>query len=202
MKHETSEAAIHGSDGLDTLANLAILGESESISGSSVAGADLPTTTRHPRHRPGCSCIVCIQPPSGKGPKHKQSCTCNVCNTVRRRFRTLMMRRGGKGQSESSSDPPTCPTSPTPPMSPQPSAGGAYVGDVGSKGQSGIAVDVGPSPSPIGSAVAGMILFWCVAFFYYFTFFFPPSYTQTCCIANMTDHLLPHSYVMILYYLD
>ncbi|XP_078156962.1 B3 domain-containing protein Os07g0563300-like isoform X2 [Carex rostrata] len=159
VKHETSEAAIHGSDGLDTLANLAILGESESISGSSVAGADLPTTTRHPRHRPGCSCIVCIQPPSGKGPKHKQSCTCNVCNTVRRRFRTLMMRRGGKGQSESSSDPPTCPTSPTPPMSPQPSAGGAYVGDVGPKGQSGIVVDVGPSPSPIGSAVAGMILF-------------------------------------------
>jgi hypothetical protein len=55
---------------------------------SSVAAA----TTRHPRHRPGCSCIVCIQPPSGKG-KHKPTCTCNVCMTVKRRFKTLMMRK-------------------------------------------------------------------------------------------------------------
>ncbi|XP_024380835.1 B3 domain-containing transcription repressor VAL2 isoform X1 [Physcomitrium patens] len=50
-------------------------------------------TTKHPRHRPGCTCIVCIQPPSGKGPKHKASCICNVCLTVKRRFRTLMQRR-------------------------------------------------------------------------------------------------------------
>lgn len=56
------------------------------------------TTTRHPRHRPGCSCIVCIQPPSGKG-KHKPTCTCNVCMTVKRRFKTLMMRKK-KRQSE------------------------------------------------------------------------------------------------------
>ncbi|XP_048321287.1 B3 domain-containing protein Os07g0563300 isoform X2 [Ziziphus jujuba] len=80
-------------EGLDTLANLAIMGEGESLQSSSQA------TTKHPRHRPGCSCIVCIQPPSGKGPKHKQSCTCNVCLTVKRRFRTLMMRREKK-QSE------------------------------------------------------------------------------------------------------
>ncbi|XP_062188787.1 B3 domain-containing protein Os07g0563300-like isoform X1 [Phragmites australis] len=76
---------IDASDGLDTLANLAILGEGEALPSQ--------PTTRHPRHRPGCSCIVCIQPPSGKGPKHKQTCTCNVCMTVRRRFRTLMLRR-------------------------------------------------------------------------------------------------------------
>ncbi|KAG7960194.1 hypothetical protein I3843_10G111400 [Carya illinoinensis] len=80
-------------EGLDTLANLAILGEGESLPASSQA------TTKHPRHRPGCSCIVCIQPPSGKGPKHKQTCTCNVCLTVKRRFRTLMLRREKK-QSE------------------------------------------------------------------------------------------------------
>ncbi|KAI3742794.1 hypothetical protein L1987_60490 [Smallanthus sonchifolius] len=49
-------------------------------------------TTKHPRHRPGCSCIVCIQPPSGKG-KHKPTCTCNVCMTVKRRFKTLMLRK-------------------------------------------------------------------------------------------------------------
>lgn len=80
-------------EGLDTLANLAILGEGEALQTSSQA------TTKHPRHRPGCSCIVCIQPPSGKGPKHKQTCTCNVCLTVKRRFRTLMLRREKK-QSE------------------------------------------------------------------------------------------------------
>lgn len=80
-------------EGLDTLANLAILGEGEGLTASSQA------TTKHPRHRPGCSCIVCIQPPSGKGPKHKQTCTCNVCLTVKRRFHTLMLRREKK-QSE------------------------------------------------------------------------------------------------------
>ena len=80
-------------EGLDTLANLAILGEGDSLPASGQA------TTKHPRHRPGCSCIVCIQPPSGKGPKHKQTCTCNVCLTVKRRFRTLMLRREKK-QSE------------------------------------------------------------------------------------------------------
>lgn len=70
--------------GLDALATAATLGDNEEPS----AGA----TTRHPRHRPGCSCIVCIQPPSGKG-KHKPSCVCNVCMTVKRRFKTLMMRK-------------------------------------------------------------------------------------------------------------
>ncbi|KAK9727337.1 hypothetical protein RND81_05G274400 [Saponaria officinalis] len=70
--------------GLDALATAATLGDNAEAS----AGA----TTRHPRHRPGCSCIVCIQPPSGKG-KHKSSCVCNVCLTVKRRFKTLMMRK-------------------------------------------------------------------------------------------------------------
>ncbi|KAJ6929237.1 B3 domain-containing protein [Populus alba x Populus x berolinensis] len=79
--------------GLDNLANLAILGEGEALLASSQA------TTNHPRHRPGCSCIVCIQPPCGKGPKHKQTCTCNVCQTVKFRFKTLMMKREKK-QSE------------------------------------------------------------------------------------------------------
>nr|GMC95438.1 B3 domain-containing transcription repressor VAL2-like isoform X1 [Ipomoea batatas]GME08909.1 B3 domain-containing transcription repressor VAL2-like isoform X1 [Ipomoea batatas] len=60
--------------------------------------SSVATTTKHPRHRPGCSCIVCIQPPSGKG-KHKPSCSCNVCMTVKRRFKTLMMRKK-KRQSE------------------------------------------------------------------------------------------------------
>jgi hypothetical protein len=74
--------------GLDALATAAVYGEVGNQGTASVA-----TTTKHPRHRPGCTCIVCIQPPSGKGPKHNPSCTCNVCMTVKRRFKTLMMRK-------------------------------------------------------------------------------------------------------------
>jgi len=86
-----SDAALQA---LDALANLAIQEEGETLPESSQA-----TTTKHPRHRPGCTCIVCIQPPSGKGPKHEQNCTCNICSMVRRRFQTLMSRREKK-QSE------------------------------------------------------------------------------------------------------
>ncbi|KAL5991308.1 B3 domain-containing [Asimina triloba] len=80
--------------GLDALATAAVLGDDGNPGTPSIA-----TTTKHPRHRPGCTCIVCIQPPSGKGPKHKPTCTCNVCMTVKRRFKTLMMRKK-KRQSE------------------------------------------------------------------------------------------------------
>ncbi|KVH88571.1 Zinc finger, CW-type [Cynara cardunculus var. scolymus] len=51
-------------------------------------------TTKHPRHRPGCSCIVCIQAPSGT--KHHSTCTCSGCMTVRRRHQTVNSRRGKK----------------------------------------------------------------------------------------------------------
>uniref|UniRef100_A0A0A0LV82 CW-type domain-containing protein n=1 Tax=Cucumis sativus TaxID=3659 RepID=A0A0A0LV82_CUCSA len=83
--------------GLDALASAAVLGDS--IADLQESG----TTTRHPRHRPGCTCIVCIQPPSGKG-KHKSTCTCNVCLTVKRRFKTLMLRKK-KRQSEREVEP-------------------------------------------------------------------------------------------------
>ncbi|KAF8402487.1 hypothetical protein HHK36_010572 [Tetracentron sinense] len=79
--------------GLDALATAAVLGDVGDSGAPSVAA-----TTRHPRHRPGCTCIVCIQPPSGKG-KHKPTCTCIVCMTVKRRFKTLMTRKK-KRQSE------------------------------------------------------------------------------------------------------
>ncbi|KAJ4816998.1 hypothetical protein LUZ62_029564 [Rhynchospora pubera] len=82
--------------GLDALATAATLGDSTNLN---QAKPSVAPTTKHPRHRPGCTCIVCIQPPSGKGPKHSPSCTCNVCMTVRRRFKTLMMRKKQK-QSE------------------------------------------------------------------------------------------------------
>ncbi|XP_059625221.1 B3 domain-containing protein Os07g0679700-like [Cornus florida] len=84
----------HEPSGLDTLATAAVLGDNVGELGELSVGA----TTKHPRHRPGCSCIVCIQPPSGTG-KHKPSCICVVCMTVKRRFRTLMSRKK-KRQSE------------------------------------------------------------------------------------------------------
>lgn len=80
--------------GLDTQNGATAIGDNMSEPGST----SVATTTKHPRHRPGCSCIVCIQPPSGKG-KHKPTCTCNVCMTVKRRFKTLMLRKK-KRQSE------------------------------------------------------------------------------------------------------
>ncbi|KAG6543851.1 hypothetical protein Mapa_014691 [Marchantia paleacea] len=81
---------VETSAGLDALAIAAAMGETGRVSTSPSSPA---RTTKHPRHRPGCTCIVCIQPPSGKGPKHKQNCLCNVCVTVKRRFKTLMLRR-------------------------------------------------------------------------------------------------------------
>lgn len=85
------------SNRLDALASLAI-------------GENLPAsqpTTKHPRHKPGCSCIVCIQPPSGKGPKHKPECNCNVCLTVRRRFKTLREKRQSEKELETSEKQPS-----------------------------------------------------------------------------------------------
>ncbi|KAM0950552.1 putative transcription factor & chromatin remodeling CW-Zn-B3/VAL family [Dioscorea sansibarensis] len=79
--------------GLGDVSTAAVIGD------NNVTNCIISTTTRHPRHRPGCTCIVCIQPPSGKGPKHKPTCMCNVCMTVKRRFKTLMMRKK-KRQSE------------------------------------------------------------------------------------------------------
>ncbi|OIW02611.1 hypothetical protein TanjilG_24062 [Lupinus angustifolius] len=95
-KSETIEE--HGPSGLEALANAAVLGDilvdlAEPSSG---------VTTKHPRHRPGCTCIVCIQPPSGKG-KHKPTCNCVVCMTVKCRLKTLMMRNK-KRQSEREAD--------------------------------------------------------------------------------------------------
>ncbi|KAF7833839.1 B3 domain-containing transcription repressor VAL1 isoform X1 [Senna tora] len=88
----------HEPSGLDALASVAVLGDNLLGPAESSAGV----TTKHPRHRPGCTCIVCIQPPSGKG-RHKPTCTCNVCMTVKRRFKTLMMRKK-KRQSEREAD--------------------------------------------------------------------------------------------------
>lgn len=66
--------------------------QEQGASGPNQTEPSIAATTKHPRHRPGCSCIVCSQPPSGKG-KHKPNCTCNVCMTVKRRFKTLMLRK-------------------------------------------------------------------------------------------------------------
>ncbi|KAL6978994.1 hypothetical protein U1Q18_020659 [Sarracenia purpurea var. burkii] len=90
----------HEPSGLDALATAAVLGENEED--AAVGETSVGATTKHPRHRHGCTCIVCIQPPSGKG-KHKPTCICNVCLTVKRRFKTLMLRKK-KRQSERESE--------------------------------------------------------------------------------------------------
>ncbi|XP_073044570.1 B3 domain-containing transcription repressor VAL2-like isoform X2 [Primulina eburnea] len=82
----------------DASEDLGALANASGVDGDSEPTYVAAITTKHPRHRPGCSCIVCIQPPSGKG-KHKPTCVCNVCLTVKRRFKTLMMRKK-KRQSE------------------------------------------------------------------------------------------------------
>ncbi|GJV27313.1 B3 domain-containing protein-like protein [Tanacetum coccineum] len=46
--------------------------------------ASSQATIRHPSHKYGCTCIVCVQPPSGT--KHKSTCTCNVCLAFKRSF--------------------------------------------------------------------------------------------------------------------
>ncbi|KAI3680637.1 hypothetical protein L6452_35410 [Arctium lappa] len=74
-------------EGLDALADMAIQ-DGEAIPTSSQA------TTRHPRHRPGCTCVVCIQPPSAT--KHKPTCTCNVCLAVKRFTQSPMVHHDPK----------------------------------------------------------------------------------------------------------
>ncbi|XP_054818967.1 B3 domain-containing transcription repressor VAL1-like isoform X2 [Prosopis cineraria] len=98
LRPKELEDLLKSSEGLDALANMAVLGDSLGDPSGSSAGP----TTKHPRHRPGCTCIVCIQPPSGKG-RHHSTCTCNVCMTVKRRFKTLMLRKK-KRQSEREAD--------------------------------------------------------------------------------------------------
>ncbi|XP_051128420.1 B3 domain-containing protein Os07g0563300-like isoform X2 [Andrographis paniculata] len=51
---------------------------------------------KHPRHKTGCTCIVCFRPPSVRGSKHKQSCECVVCTSLRLRFKTLMEKEEKK----------------------------------------------------------------------------------------------------------
>ncbi|GAB2264304.1 hypothetical protein Droror1_Dr00026438 [Drosera rotundifolia] len=72
----------------DGPANAAIVG----VKTSNPSASSVALTTKHPRHRPGCTCIVCIQPPSGKG-KHSPDCICSSCQTVKRRFKTMMLRK-------------------------------------------------------------------------------------------------------------
>ncbi|CAH1419558.1 unnamed protein product [Lactuca virosa] len=51
------------------------------------------TNKKHPRHRVGCACIVCMQAPSRS--KHKPSCECCRCTSTEYR-RVLNPRRGKK----------------------------------------------------------------------------------------------------------
>lgn len=82
---------------LDAFSYLGIKEEGGAIAPSSLA------TTKHPRHRHGCSCIVSNQPARGMGPKHEPTCTCSICSTVKHRLETLALRREKK-QSENEAE--------------------------------------------------------------------------------------------------
>lgn len=69
---------------LNAQASAAILDDDLDSTNSSVGA-----TSKHPRHRVGCTCIVCVQPSSGKG-NHKRSCTHLACMTTKPRFNTTM----------------------------------------------------------------------------------------------------------------
>lgn len=56
--------------------------------------ASSQATIRHPRHKHGCTCIVCVQPPSGT--KHKSTCTCNVCLAFKRPIPPSVIPHGQK----------------------------------------------------------------------------------------------------------
>ncbi|KAF9614123.1 hypothetical protein IFM89_015385 [Coptis chinensis] len=71
------ENTVEVSEGLCTLGNIAIQGQDNTL-------PPVQTTTKHPCHSSGCTCIVCIQPPTGKGLEHKETCICNVCSIVSR----------------------------------------------------------------------------------------------------------------------
>ncbi|KAI7983744.1 B3 domain-containing transcription repressor VAL1 [Camellia lanceoleosa] len=75
----------HEPSGLDALANAAVLEDIANDLGKPSAG----TTTKHRCDHSGCSCIACIQLPSGKG-KHKSTCTCNACFSLKCPFKTFM----------------------------------------------------------------------------------------------------------------
>ncbi|XP_010558872.1 PREDICTED: B3 domain-containing transcription repressor VAL1-like [Tarenaya hassleriana] len=100
-KQRTGESWKEGTEqeegsGMDEVAGGVVKGDSSGENGDGPEEEEeVAATTRHPRHRPGCSCIVCIQPPSGRG-RHEPGCSCNVCVAVKRRFRTLMLRKRKK----------------------------------------------------------------------------------------------------------
>lgn len=93
-KLKGAELDAHASEDVEALYNFVMEGYENTP-------ASTQLTTKHPRHRLGCSCIVCSQPPSG-GPKHQQNCTCKFCMMVKRRFQTMMIRHE-KNQSEKES---------------------------------------------------------------------------------------------------
>lgn len=82
-----AELDAHASEDLIAHENFASEGYHEVV-----GPASTQSTTKHPRHRDGCSCVVCCQSPSG-GPKHQQNCSCKVCMMLKRRLHTLMIRR-------------------------------------------------------------------------------------------------------------
>ncbi|GKE84300.1 hypothetical protein Tco_1558042, partial [Tanacetum coccineum] len=59
-----------------------------------VAPEQSDVTKKHPRHRTGCQCIICIQPPSGS--KHSPTCSCRACVAKRLRVKNMTEKASQK----------------------------------------------------------------------------------------------------------
>ncbi|GKD74227.1 hypothetical protein Tco_1332509 [Tanacetum coccineum] len=59
-----------------------------------VAPEQSDVTKKHPRHRIGCQCIICIQPPSGS--KHSPTCSCRACVAKRLRVKNMTEKASQK----------------------------------------------------------------------------------------------------------
>ncbi|GKF70399.1 hypothetical protein Tco_0203456, partial [Tanacetum coccineum] len=59
-----------------------------------VAPEQSDVTKKHPLHRIGCQCIICIQPPSGS--KHSPTCSCRACVAKRLRVKNMTEKASQK----------------------------------------------------------------------------------------------------------
>ncbi|GJS02335.1 B3 domain-containing transcription repressor VAL2 isoform X1 [Tanacetum coccineum] len=59
-----------------------------------VAPEQSNVTKKHPCHRTGCQCIICIQPPSGS--KHSPRCSCRACVAKRLRVQNMAEKASQK----------------------------------------------------------------------------------------------------------
>nr|GEU55133.1 hypothetical protein [Tanacetum cinerariifolium] len=68
--------------------------EPQAIVEARIAPQPSNVTKKHTRHRTGCQCIICIQPPSGS--KHSSTCPCRACVAKRLRVKNMTEKASQK----------------------------------------------------------------------------------------------------------